>query len=100
MRPDRQDFQGTAVTVEVARKLEVPRIVLVANNVPTGIDSDDLARQVSDAYGMPLAAALPHCDELMALASGGVLCHTAPDHVWSRRVAAIAGSLNGGPSAG
>ncbi|MFN7209589.1 MAG: MinD/ParA family protein, partial [Aggregatilineales bacterium] len=29
MRPDQQDFQGTSVTVEVARKLDVPRMMLV-----------------------------------------------------------------------
>ena len=31
LRPDRQDFQGTAVTVEVARKLDVPELLLVIN---------------------------------------------------------------------
>ena len=33
LRPDRQDFQGTAVTVEVARKLEVRQLVMVLNKV-------------------------------------------------------------------
>ena len=33
LRPDRQDFQGTAVTVEVARKLEVRELLLVLNKV-------------------------------------------------------------------
>src|SRR4030095_6670290 len=31
LRPDQQDFQGTAVTVDVARKLEVPDVLLVVN---------------------------------------------------------------------
>jgi MinD-like ATPase involved in chromosome partitioning or flagellar assembly len=31
LRPDQQDFLGTAVTVEVARKLGVPRMLLVVN---------------------------------------------------------------------
>ena len=33
LRPDRQDFQGTAVTVEVARKLDVRSLVMVLNKV-------------------------------------------------------------------
>ncbi len=37
LRPDQQDFQGTGVTVEVARKLDVPRMVLVVNKVPPGL---------------------------------------------------------------
>jgi len=40
MRPDRQDFLGTAVTVDVARKLDVKGLVMVLNkvlpNVPRG----------------------------------------------------------------
>src|SRR5512136_2369714 len=31
--PDRQDYQGTAVTVDVAKKLEAPRVYLVVNKV-------------------------------------------------------------------
>ena len=34
LRPDQQDFQGTAVTVDVARKLNVPLMHLVVNKVP------------------------------------------------------------------
>ena len=37
MRPDQQDYQGTGVTVEVARKLDVPRMMLLVNKVPTVI---------------------------------------------------------------
>ena len=37
LRPDQQDFQGTAVTVDVARKLEVPDVLLVVNKAPSGI---------------------------------------------------------------
>jgi septum site-determining protein MinD len=95
MRPDRQDFQGTAVTVEIARKLGVPRILLVANKVPDAVDRDELARQVADSYGTELVAALPHSDALMLLGSGGVFCHEAPDEAWSREVGRVAGALNG-----
>ena len=34
LRPDQQDFQGTAVTVDVARKLNIPHLYLVVNKVP------------------------------------------------------------------
>jgi MinD-like ATPase involved in chromosome partitioning or flagellar assembly len=30
LRPDQQDFQGTGVTVEVARKLDVPRLMMTS----------------------------------------------------------------------
>ena len=39
MRPDQQDYQGTGVTVEVARKLGVPAMYLVVNKVPQAFNS-------------------------------------------------------------
>src|SRR3712207_9396373 len=38
MRPDQQDYEGTSVTVSVARKLKVPRMMLVVNNTPSIFD--------------------------------------------------------------
>jgi septum site-determining protein MinD len=41
LRPDRQDFQGTAVTAEVARRLGVPEPRLVVNKCAPWLDRDD-----------------------------------------------------------
>jgi MinD-like ATPase involved in chromosome partitioning or flagellar assembly len=38
LRPDQQDYQGTGVTVEVARKLGAPSLLLLVNKVPTSLD--------------------------------------------------------------
>ena len=51
LRPDQQDYQGTAVTVEVARNLEVPLMLLVVNKVLESFDRDALKEQVERAYG-------------------------------------------------
>jgi MinD-like ATPase involved in chromosome partitioning or flagellar assembly len=80
MRPDQQDIQGTAVTVEVARKLDVPRMMLVVNKTPTFFDFDDIKAQMEQTYNIEVAAVLPHSDEMMALASAGVFVHRYPDH--------------------
>jgi septum site-determining protein MinD len=80
MRPDNQDFQGTGVTVEVARKLDVPRMVLIVNKVPSILDPDDVKKRVEQTYNCEVAAVLPHSDEMMALASSGVFVLKYPDH--------------------
>ncbi len=80
LRPDQQDYQGTSVTVEVARKLDVPRLVLVINKVPALFDPADVRAQVQRTYGCEVAAVLPHSDEMMALASGGLFVRRYPDH--------------------
>ncbi len=80
LRPDQQDYQGTSVTVEVARKLDVPRLLLVVNKVPAVFNSADVKARVEKTYNCEVAAVLPHSDEMMALASGGIFVLRYPDH--------------------
>jgi MinD-like ATPase involved in chromosome partitioning or flagellar assembly len=80
LRPDQQDYQGTAVTVEVARKLEVPCLRLIVNKVPSAFDMGEVRARVEQAYGCEVAAVLPHSDEMMVLASGGVFVTRYPNH--------------------
>lgn len=80
LRPDRQDYEGTGVTVQVARKLKVPNMVLLVNKVPAVFDVAEVQAQVEQTYGCPVLAVLPHSDELMALASGGIFSLRYPDH--------------------
>jgi septum site-determining protein MinD len=80
MRPDSQDYQGTAVTVDVARKLEVPNMILVVNKVPQVFDFDDVKNRVEQTYKCKVAAVLPHSDEMMALASSGIFSLKYPDN--------------------
>jgi len=46
MRPDQQDYQGTSVTVEVARKLDVPRLMVLVNKVPAVFDAARPTRSI------------------------------------------------------
>lgn len=80
MRPDQQDFQGTAVALEVARKFDVPQMLLVVNKTPQVFNFADVRKRVSKTYNCPVAAVLPHSDEMMALASEGVFVLRYPDH--------------------
>jgi len=89
LRPDRQDFQGTAVTVDVARRLDVPNLLLVLNKIPSGVDLDDLRQQMFDAYGAETAAMLPLSEEVVQNASGGLFSLTSPEHPWSKQIGLI-----------
>jgi MinD-like ATPase involved in chromosome partitioning or flagellar assembly len=80
MRPDQQDYQGTGVTVDVAHKLDVPRMMLIVNKVPEVFDLDEVKSQVEQTYGCEVAAVLPHSDEMMVLASAGIFVLHHPDH--------------------
>ena len=93
MRPDQQDYQGTSVTVEVARKLNVPRLVIVVNKTPLVYNFDQVRSQVENLYSAEVAAVMPHSDEMMALASAGVFVLRYPDHEMTRLYKQIAQRL-------
>jgi septum site-determining protein MinD len=80
MRPDQQDYEGTSVAVSVARKLKVPRMVLVVNKTPTAFDFAEVKERVEKTYECEVAAVLPHSDELMILGSQGIFALRYPDH--------------------
>ncbi len=79
LRPDLQDYQGTGVTVQVARKLSVPLLLLVVNKCPPSLDAESVRMRVQETYSSEVAAVFPHSDEIMTLASGGVFTVKYPD---------------------
>jgi septum site-determining protein MinD len=79
MRPDHQDYQGTGVTVEIGRKLGVPRMLLLVNKCPASFSSEDVKQQVEATFNCEVVAVVPHSDEMMTLASQGVFATEYPD---------------------
>ena len=93
LRPDKQDFQGTAVTIDLARQLMVPQIMLVVNKVVKNMDWLDLQEQVENSYQAPVAAIFPASEEMMQLGSYGVFCQVYPDHIWTQTLIDLAGQI-------
>jgi len=89
LRPDNQDFQGTAVTVDIARSLDVPKLILVVNKAVPGYDYDDLKDQIESTYKAPLACILPLNFELADNASKDLFALKYPQHPWSAELQKI-----------
>jgi len=90
LRPDSQDFQGTAVTVDVARKLKVPKMLLVVNKALPAFDFVDLRQQVETIYNVSVAGILPLSEEMVQLASKGIFCLRYSEHSISQTIKEIA----------
>lgn len=90
MRPDQQDFQGTAVTVELARRLEVAELLLLVNKVPPGTDRQQLRQHIEAIYQAEVAALLPLNTEIAQLASEGVFVNRYPQHPVTRELELLA----------
>ncbi len=80
LRPDQQDYLGTAVIVEVARELEVPQMLLVVNKALPDFDFGILKDKVHETYQLPVAGVLPLSTEMLRLGSQGLFCLHHPEH--------------------
>lgn len=97
LRPDQQDFQGTHVTVTVARRLKVPDALLVVNKVPPEYDMDDVEEQVEDTYNCKVGTVLPLDYKIASLASSQVFSAVHPDHPFSMGIRRLVNQLEGEP---
>lgn len=93
LRPDQQDFQGTAVTVDIARKLEVPNLLLLVNKALDSFDFPALKAKVESSYDALVAGILPLSEDMIKLGSRDIfsLCH--PEHVYSQTIRSVAAQL-------
>ena len=99
LRPDQQDFQGTSVTVDVARRLRVPEIHLIVTKVPAEYATADVRAKVEAAYECPVRALLPLSTEVAQNASSAVCCQVRPQHAFSQGVRAVADAVEAVPVA-
>lgn len=90
LRPDYQDYQGTAVTVNVAKKLDIPKMFLLVNRVLADFDVHDIRKQMEATYQIPVAGVLQDHSELARLGSRQIFRLCYPDHPLSKEFSAIA----------
>jgi MinD-like ATPase involved in chromosome partitioning or flagellar assembly len=93
MRPDRQDYQGTSIMVDIARWLDVPRVLMMVNEVPSAFDLDKVKAQVEQTYQCEVGAVLPHSEQLMALGSSAVFSMRHPEHPITHTLQQVAASM-------
>ena len=89
LRPDRQDYQGTAVVIDVAKQLDVSRLLLVANKVLPEVDGDALSKKIEETYQVPVAGVLPVSNEMFRLASNGIFCLHHPNSSFTQKLKKI-----------
>ena len=86
LRPDYQDYLGTAAIVELARMLSVAEMLMVVNKALPSFDVQTYRQQLEITYDVPVAAVLPFAEEMMYLASSDVFSVRYPTHPLSQAV--------------
>ena len=90
LRPDQQDFQGTAVTVDIARSLDVPNLLLVVNKALTRYDFGQIRELVEKTYSATVAGVLPLTEDMVDMQSADIFSLRFPNHPWSQAMRGVA----------
>lgn len=90
LRPDKQDYQGTAVTADVARQLKVRKMLLAINKAYSTLNLEALQQKVEETFHETVAGVFPLSEEIVQLASEGVFCVKYPDHPISQEFRKVA----------
>ncbi len=90
LRPDNQDFQGTAVTVDIARSLDVPNLCLMVNKALPKYDPADVKTQVEERFHARVLGVLPLSFDVAENASRDLFSLRYPDHEWSKNLRVVA----------
>jgi MinD-like ATPase involved in chromosome partitioning or flagellar assembly len=90
LRPDNQDFQGTAVTVDIARSLDVPSLYLVVNKYLTRYNPNQIKETVEKFYDAEVAGVMPLTEDMVDLQSGDIFSLRYPNHDWSKAIKGVA----------
>lgn len=86
LRPDSQDFQGTSVTVDIARDLGVPNMAIIINKALSRYFPEVYIKKVTDLYDTPVAGVLPMSEDMADLGSADIFTLCKPDHPWSKGI--------------
>lgn len=85
LRPDNQDLQGTTVTVDVARSLDVPNLLLMVNKaLPKHLNHPEFIKEIEGIFDAPVTGVLPLSFDMAENASKDLFSLRYPDHEWSK----------------
>jgi MinD-like ATPase involved in chromosome partitioning or flagellar assembly len=83
LRPDNQDLQGTSVTVDVARSLDVPNLFLLVNKALPKYNHAELKKDIEEQFQATVTSVLPLSFDMAENASKDLFSLRYPDHEWS-----------------
>lgn len=80
LTPDEQDIRGTAVTLDVASRLKVPKLFLVVNKIVDRYNFGELRQQIESTHKIPIVGMMPDASDMLQLASKGLFVLKYPNH--------------------
>ncbi|KXK13866.1 MAG: cobyrinic acid ac-diamide synthase [Chloroflexi bacterium OLB14] len=89
LRPDNQDIQGTSVTVDVARSLDVPNLFLLVNKALPKYNFDQIQNEIQNQFNAQVTGVLPLSFDMAENASKDLFSLRYPEHQWSQSLIGV-----------
>ena len=70
LRLDKEDYHGTSVTIDLARNLKTPNILLAVNRADPEYEPFEIRRRMEETYGCAVPVVLSAADEAAMLFAG------------------------------
>jgi len=93
LRPDQQDYQGTALLVDLARSLNIERLAVIVNELSSGYDPQQASESIQETYKAQIVGVLPHSEDMTVLGVLGPFPLRYPNHPLTAVFAQIADRL-------
>lgn len=86
LRPDQQDFQGTALTMRVAKQLNIPKMGLVVNKLLPDFDLQEVKATMEKTFEVPVLGLFKLETDMIRLGSRDLFCLKFPEHPLSQQI--------------
>jgi len=83
LRPDNQDLQGTSVTVDIARSLDVPNLFLLVNKALPKYNFAEIKKDIEEQFQAQVTSVMPLSFDMAENASKDLFSLRYPNHEWS-----------------
>lgn len=93
MRLDEQDYQGVGMTLDLAKRLNFRKSILIVNQVASSFDLLDVKRKIKDTFHCEVGAVLPYSDDFLDLASEEIFTLKFPEHPLTLMLEELAAKL-------
>ena len=89
LRPDNQDLQGTSVTVDIARSLDVPNLFLLVNKALPKYNFSEIKQDIENEFKATVTGVLPLSFDMAENASRDLFSLRYPEHEWSKSLMGV-----------
>jgi MinD-like ATPase involved in chromosome partitioning or flagellar assembly len=90
LRPDQQEYQGTALLVDVGNRLNIPNVFVVANQVGEKLDRTSIKDEIRRVFHSECVAIIPHHEILAVKGKDSLLIFSQPGNPISLEILQLA----------